>query len=195
MPDIVWRLTSLAVIFVDNSDPYAEDLEASLAEPGSIALAHSPNQKWGSSGSRASDAETQKLEALSAIATHDRFPYSPMEHSVSDNTSYTSPNRHRNTLPPTSPSMSLSSTSNNTNINFLLNPSHSLSPPIDPTIQLSERGTALPTRPAAFQRSMSQMSMSHTLDDNAETEFETAFFLRHYSEGPGLWYVPIACIM
>lgn len=188
------RLICSVVIFVDNSDPYAEDLEASLAEPGKAALATSPSQRWGSSGSRTSDAETQRLDALSAVATHDRFPYSPMDHSLSDSTSYPSPNQRRSAIPPTSPSMSLSSTSNNTNINFLLNPSHSMSPPIDPSIQLSDRTTALPTRPAVSKRSMSQMSISHMPDDNAETEFETAFFLRHYSEGPGLWYALKALI-
>lgn len=176
-----------AVVFVDNSDPYAEDLETSLKEPDRIALANSPHHRWGSSGSRTSDAETQKLEALSAAAAHDRFPYSPVDHSVSDSTSYHSPSQRRSALPPTSPSMSLSSSSNNTNINFLLNPSHSMSPPVDPSIQISERSTALPSRPALSKRSMSQMSMSHMPDDNAETDFETAFFLRHYCEGPGLW--------
>jgi hypothetical protein len=69
-----------------------------------------------------------------------------------------------------------------------------MSPPIDPSIQLSDRSTALPSRPALSKRSMSQISMSHMPDDNAETDFETAFFLRHYSEGPGLWYVLIALI-
>lgn len=154
-------------------------------------MAHSPDQRWGSNGSRTSDAETQRLEALSAVATHDRFPYSPMDHSLSDSTSYPSPNQRRSAIRPASPSISLSSTSNNTNINFLLNPSHSMSPPIDPSIQLSDRSTALPSRPAVSKRSMSQMSISHMPDDNAETDFETAFFLRHYSEGPGLWYAPI----
>ncbi|CAG7921972.1 unnamed protein product [Penicillium olsonii] len=185
--DSVWLDVPKHVIFVDNSDPYAEDLEASLAEPGKAAMAHSPDQRWGSNGSRTSDAETQRLEALSAVATHDRFPYSPMDHSLSDSTSYPSPNQRRSAIPPASPSISLSSTSNNTNINFLLNPSHSMSPPIDPSIQLSDRSTALPSRPAVSKRSMSQMSISHMPDDNAETDFETAFFLRHYSEGPGLW--------
>lgn len=199
--DIVWAwafvgrwLTFSAVIFVDNSDPYADDLEASLADPSIAAQTGSPQYRWGSGGSRTSDAETQGLEALSAVATHDRFPYSSLDHSVSDSTSYTSPNPRRSAaIPPASPSMSLSSTSNNTNINFLLNPSHSLSPSIDPSMQLSDRNTALPSRPAASQRSLSHMSqmslMNHTPDDNSETDFETAFLLRHYSEGPGLWYV------
>lgn len=43
---------------------------------------------------------------------------------------------------------------------------------------------------------MSQMSlMNHTPDDNSETDFETAFLLRHYSEGPGLWYVSSHALM
>lgn len=204
-PNMVWHLweilfgvgfsfldgsSTFAVIFVDNSDPYAEDLEASLAEPGGAAQTQSANSTWGSSGSRTGDAETQRLEALSAVAAHDRFPYSPLAHSVSDTAAYASPSRRQGAvLPPTSPSMSLSSTSNNTNIKFLLNPSHSMSPNIDPSIQLSDRSTALPTRPAASQRSLSHMS--HTPDDNAETDFETAFLLRHYSEGPGLWYASL----
>ncbi|KAJ5145708.1 transcriptional regulator family: Fungal Specific TF [Penicillium bovifimosum] len=190
--DSVWLDVPKHVVFVDNSDPYADDLEASLAEPGSAAQAHSNNNRWGRSGSRTSDAETQGLEALSAVATRDRFSYSPLDPSVSDSPSYTSPNRQRNAaLPPPSPSMSLSSTSNNNNINFLLNPSHTMSPNIDPSMQLSDRGTALPTRPAAAQRSLSHMShispINHAQDDNAEADFEVAFLLRHYSEGPGLW--------
>jgi hypothetical protein len=187
-----------AVVFVDNSDPYADDLEAELAEPGSAVQTHSNNNRWGRSGSRTSDAEAQGLEALSAVATHDRFPYSPLDPSVSDSPSYTSPNRQRSIAPPPpSPSMSLSSTSNNTNINFLLNPSHTMSPNIDPSMQLSDRSAALPTRPAAAQRSLSHMShmshISHAPDDQAETDFEVAFLLRHYSEGPGLWYAFLVC--
>ncbi|KAJ5164812.1 uncharacterized protein N7500_006642 [Penicillium coprophilum] len=191
--DSVWLDVPKHVIFVDNSDPYADDLEGPLADPNA-AQTNSPNHRWGSGASRTSDAETQGLEALSAVA-HDRFPYSSLDHSIPDSTSYTSPNRRHNAaLPPASPSMSLASTSNNTNINFLLNPSHSMSPSIDPSIQLSGRHTPLPSRPAVSQRSISHMSqmsqmslMTHTPDDNSETDFETAFFLRHYSEGPGLW--------
>ncbi|KAJ5518726.1 hypothetical protein N7453_001148 [Penicillium expansum] len=192
--DSVWLDVPKHVIFVDNSDPYADDLEASLVDPSIAAQTDSPSYRWGSGGSRTSDAETQGLEALSAVASHDRFHYSSLDHSVSDSTSYTSPNPRRSTaIPPASPSMSLSSTNNNTNINFLLNPSHSMSPSIDPSMHLSDRNTALPSRPAASQRSLSHMSqmslINHTPDDNPETDFETAFLLRHYSEGPGLWYV------
>ncbi|KAJ6004774.1 transcriptional regulator family: Fungal Specific TF [Penicillium herquei] len=183
--DSVWLDIPKHVIFVDNSDPYADDLETSLAESSAMALAQSRNQRWGS-GSRASDAETHGLEALSAVASHDRFPYSPLDHpSVSDSVSYPSPSRSRGSAmpPPTSPSMSLSASSNNTNINFLLNPSHSLSPSVDSTLHaVDQRSTSLPSRPATVHT-----PVEHSLDCNAETDFEVAFLLRHYSEGPGLW--------
>lgn len=174
------------MIFVDNSDPYADDLETSLAESSAEALAQSRNNRWGS-GSRTSDTGSHGLDTLSTVASHDRFPYSPMDHSVSDSLSYPSPNRSRSSaMPaPTSPSISLSSSNNNTNINFLLNPSHSMSPPVDhPVATPDQRSTSLPTRPAVAQR-----SIEHRADGYAETDFEVAFFLRHYSEGPGLWYV------
>ncbi|KAJ6130177.1 transcriptional regulator family: Fungal Specific TF [Penicillium capsulatum] len=158
--DSVWLDIPKHVIFVDNSDPYADDLESELAESNALALAQSRNQSWGS-GSRASDADSHGLEALSAVAAHDRgMP------------------------PPTSPSISLSASSNNTNINFLLNPSHSMSPPVDPIVQTPEqRSASLPTRPAISRQSTAE----NRVNDHAETDFEVAFLLRHYAEGPGLW--------
>ena len=173
-----------AVIFVDNSDPYADELESSLAESSALAVAQSRNSRWGS-GSRGSDTESHSLEGLSTAATHERFPYSPVDHSVSDSVSYPSPNRRRSSLmpPPISPSISLSANSNNTNINFLLNPSHSLSPPLDSTIHTPDhRSATLPTRPA-----LSRATTDNRMESHAETDFEVAFLLRHYTEGPGLW--------
>lgn len=176
------RCDHCAVIFVDNSDPYADDLETSLAESSAEALAQARNNRWGSS-SRASDAESQGLDTLSTVASHDRFPYSPIDPSA-HSVSYPSPSRSRGSAmpPPTSPAMSVSS-SNNTNINFLLNPSHSLSPSVDPLVTPDQRNTSLPSRPAASQR------VEYREDNRAEKDFEIAFFLRHYAEGPGLWYV------
>ena len=178
---------TLAVIFVDNSDPYATDLETSLAESSALALAQSRNQRWGS-GSRASDADSHGLEALSAVASHDRFPYSP--HSVPDSMSYPSPNRSRSSAmpPPTSPPLSLSSNNNtNTNINFLLNPANSLSPPVDPLGHIAgQRSASLPSRPAI---AVTHRAVEIRVDGDAETDFEISFLMRHYSEGPGLWYV------
>ncbi|KAJ5833228.1 transcriptional regulator family: Fungal Specific TF [Penicillium riverlandense] len=182
--DSVWLSIPKDVIFVDNSDPYADDLEASLAEPGQS------QRRWGSvtTDSRPSDAETHGLEALSAaVASHDhRFPYSPLDHhSVSaDSPSYHSPNQTRAMPPPASPSISLpsnSSTTNhnsNSNLNFLLNPSHSMSPPIDPSIA-DRASSTLPSRPAATSRGIAENA--------GESDFEVAFLLRHYSEVPGLW--------
>ncbi|KAJ5653566.1 transcriptional regulator family: Fungal Specific TF [Penicillium lividum] len=201
--DSVWLDIPKHVVFVDNSDPYADDLETSLAESSAMALAQSRNQRWGS-GSRTSDAEQHGLEALSAVASHDRFVYSPLDHpSVSDSLSYPSPARSRGSAmpPPTSPSMSLSVSSNNTNINFLLNPSHSMSPSIDSaTLHSDQRSALLPSR------SVASRLIEHRVESNAETDFEVAFLLRHYSEGPGLWmdlfdlgtyfasYVPVRAI-
>lgn len=203
---IVIVIDGYPVVFVDNSDPYADELETSLAESNAMALAQSRNQRWGS-GSRASDADSHAMEALSAVGSHDtRYPYSPLDHpSASDSVSYPSPKRSRSSamLPPASPislpSISLSTSSNNTNsnpnhntnINFLLNPSsQSMSPSVaSASIQTPDQKSAtLPSRPAV---SRSSASIDHRVDHNAETEFEIAFLLRHYSEGPGLWYVII----
>ena len=177
-------ITHCSVIFVDNSDPYATDLESSLAESNALALAQSRNQRWGSD-SRTSDVDSHGMEGLSAVASQDRFPYSP--HSLPDSMSYPSPVRSRASAmpPPTSPPLSLSS-HNNTNINFLLNPANSLSPPVDPIAHpASQRSASLPSRPAIIA---AQRSVEVRMDDHAETEFEIAFLMRHYYEGPGLWY-------
>lgn len=177
-------ITHCSVIFVDNSDPYATDLESSLAESNALALAQSRNQRWGSD-SRTSDVDSHGMESLSAVASQDRFPYSP--HSLPDSMSYPSPVRSRASAmpPPTSPPLSLSS-HNNTNINFLLNPANSLSPPVDPIAHpAGQRSTSLPSRPAIIA---AQRSVEVRMDGHAETEFEIAFLMRHYSEGPGLWY-------
>jgi hypothetical protein len=48
-----------------------------------------------------------------------------------------------------------------------------------------QRSASLPSRPATLARSIIEQKM----DGHAETDFEVAFLLRHYTEGPGLWYV------
>src|SRR5699024_1449397 len=121
------------VVFVDNSDPYNDDLEATLHESeAAILAANAQSQNWNGSGIR--DGEVQGLEALSKAAAHDRFsfPLSDQTHpSVSDSSPFTaisppissgpSPGRTRSIPPHASPSISISSnpTSNhNNNINF-----------------------------------------------------------------------------
>ncbi|KAJ5908072.1 transcriptional regulator family: Fungal Specific TF [Penicillium taxi] len=187
--DSVWLDVPERVVFVDNSDPYVDDLEASLAESSAMALAQAQSQRWSSgSGSRASDTDSHSMDAMSTVVTHDRLPFSPLDHpSVSDSVSYPSPNRPRSSAmpPPSSPSIALSANSNNTNINFLLNPSQSISPPVDPIMQTSsQRRTSQPPRHA---HALSRGSIDHKVDTKPETDFEVAFLLRHYSKGPGLW--------
>lgn len=185
------RVLTHAVVFVDNSDPYAEELEATIGESETAVHAPQPNG-WGQI--RSSPGEPRGLEALSTAATHDRFPFPhlgvdhpPMTNGVSftnvDIPSVSSgPCTHQpRPMPPTSPPISVSSSNNN--INFLLNPSHTLSPPIDPSIQ----STADRRRSSFTPRSSLGTASDQKPDPEVETGHEAAFLLRHFSEAPGLW--------
>lgn len=195
----LWRVRT--VTFVDNSDPYAEELETSIASPGNPL----PNRPaWNPNGSyqhAAIDVQPHGLEALSAAATRDTFTLqqhtNPMavDPSMSRNNvtfnppdipqqmaSIPSPNQARNPLPPASPSASISSSNNN--INFLLNPSTSISPPIDPNLHSpDERGDS----PFPQNQLQPRGYFPKAKDVNIETDHEIAFLLRHFSEGPGQW--------
>lgn len=195
--DSVWLDIPKQVVFVDNSDPYNDDLEATLHESeAAILAANAQSQNWnGNSDIR--DGKVQGLEALSTAAAHDRFsfPLSDQTHpSMSDSSPFTaisppissgpSPGRTRSIPPHASPPVSISSnpTSNhNNNIDFLLNPSHSLSPPIDPSIQQPARSSSISARSDA-SRPPAESNGVH-----AESDHEVAFLLRHYAEAPGLW--------
>lgn len=184
------------VTFVDNSDPYADELETTLASPGTSL----PNrQAWSHTGSYQHppmDVQTHGLEALSAAATQDTYTLqqhtNPMavdptmgRNNVTFNPpdipqqipSIPSPNQTRNPLPPTSPSASISSSNNN--INFLLNPSTSMSPSIDPNLHSPDEPNQLQHRGGYIAH--------YKADVNVETDHEIAFLLRHFSEGPGQW--------
>lgn len=197
--DSVWLDIPKQVVFVDNSDPYNDDLEATLQESeAAILAANAQSQNWiGNSDIR--DGEVQGLEALSTAADHDRFSFpslSDQTHpSMSDSSPFTaispptssgpSPGRTRSIPPHASPPVSISSnpTSNhNNNINFLLNPSHSLSPPIDPSIQQPARSSSISARSDA-----SRPPAESITGVAAESDHEVAFLLRHYAEAPGLW--------
>lgn len=186
------------MVFVDNSDPYAEDLEATLGA-SEAAVANASHNEWNVSPEIRvpSEGET-RLQALSAAATHDQYPFhAPMDQSMShDNVSYNveitpsapsihSPNHLRGTIPPSAASPSASISSSNNNINFLLNPSSSLSPNIDPNLH-----TPVDRRESSYT-SMSLTSRGAAADlrpdVHVETEHEIAFLLRHFSETPGLW--------
>lgn len=149
-------------------------------------------------GFQSSDIATSAhgLEALSAAATRDQYPFlpppTPSENNVGRSSmtygnanmgsTSLSPTQPRTSMPPpTSPSVSISS---NNNINFLLNPS-SISPPIDPNLQspLGNRETSITTP------SSRSIPSEFRIDTKTETEHEVAFLLRHFSEAPGQWLV------
>jgi hypothetical protein len=186
----------LSVTFVDNSDPYAEDLEGALA-PNQLSSDHHDNG-WNMDASFQNtdiSTPTHGLEALSAAATRDHYTFLPPPTPTDNNMPRTglafsgatmpavslSPSLPRTSMPPpVSPSVSISSTNN---INFLLNPS-SISPPIDPNLQspIANRETSITTP------SLRSIPSEFRTDSKAETEHEVAFLLRHFAEGPGQWY-------
>lgn len=209
------------MIFVDNSDPYADDLEATLHESEAAMLAENAQDNiW--DHSQHSDVraasigeEAQRgLEALSTAASHNSFSYpsldagrshhqrqnpasipadsvSSFDHSVELSppvSSGPSPSQARSTLPPqASPPVSIASSStnhHNNTINFLLNPSHSLSPSVDANIQQP----AAPRRSSLTARSNAPRAQTESRPTvQAETDHEIAFLLRHYAEAPGQW--------
>ncbi|KAJ9191188.1 transcriptional regulator family: Fungal Specific TF [Paecilomyces variotii] len=198
--DSVWLDIPKNVIFVDNSDPYAEDLEATLGASES-AVANTPHSDWNiSPGIRApGEGETRGLQALSAAASHDHYPFHPpIDQSMQpDNVSFhnveitpSAPSMHspgniRSAIPPSAASPSVSISSSNNNINFLLNPSSSLSPNIDPTLHapVDRRESSYTSMSLASRVAAADLRP----DVQVETEHEIAFLLRHFSESPGLW--------
>lgn len=184
------------MVFVDNSDPYAEELEATLGESEGSVSARSQSNGWAQMRTPSTGEESHGLEALSVAATNARFPFPHLgheHHSMSNDVPFNlvdipasvssgpSPSQ-ASAIPSASPPISVSS--NNTNINFLLNPSNSsISPPIDPSIQsTAER------RSSSFTTHRSSLGSAEQKPDvEVETAHEGAFLLRHFSEAPGLW--------
>ncbi|KAE8362887.1 hypothetical protein BDV27DRAFT_130779 [Aspergillus caelatus] len=204
--DSVWLDIPKHVIFVDNSDPYVEDLEAALGESeAAILAANAQNRHWNAQRAISLDGETQGLKALSAAAAHDQLPYTSLnmdqqplatpDSGVAFNavpattvTTGPSPNPTCNATPgQPSPPVSISpSNSTNNNINFLLNPSQSLSPQTDPNLQYAttRRSSSLTARSVA---SRGVGTVESKPDIPVETDREIMFLLRHFSESPGLW--------
>ncbi|KAE8356179.1 hypothetical protein BDV28DRAFT_127532 [Aspergillus coremiiformis] len=201
----VWLDIPKHVIFVDNSDPYAEDLEAALGESeAAILAANAQNRDWHAHRALSMDGETHGLKALSATAVHDRLPYTPLnidsQHLPTPDsgvaftgvpttmTTGSSSNQTCNVIPgQPSPPVSISpSNSSNNNINFLLNPSQSHSPQMDPNTHraTARRSSSLTSRSAV---SRATGTGDPTLDVPVETDPEIMFLLRHFSESPGLW--------
>lgn len=180
--------------FVDNSDPYADDLDEQFNTDTPLNTHGAP--AWSQGGGylpSSTDAQTHGLDALSAAATAENHPiYQSIVDHIAENTS--SHARLENTeyqeatrsslspiiariptaISPESPSLPLSSPNNN--INF----TNGMPQPIDPGLHSSEN-----------QRSSSLVSQGLTQETRitfaVETEYEATFFLRSFSEGPGLW--------
>ena len=139
------------------------------------------------------------LEALSAAASRDQYSFisqappadhvmmpSPIHYMPHDSRAglQSPPTRHA-MLPPGSPSTSINSTNNN--INFLLNPTNSMSPVIDPSLQspMDHRDSSVTVSPLVSQKS--KQDSNSKSDQPVESDHEVAFLLRHFAEAPGQW--------
>lgn len=187
-------MTLNAVVFVDNSDPYAEEVDAGTSETRPAATSTQEHHIWegsadGPEPALSMQAENHGLEALSAVATHDRLSFYPVSGpEQNDIASAAAVAAAGNDALLASGDFDLSGapsavpvSSTNNNMRFLLNPSHRPTPPVDPrTNAASGPGTtmSISARPSAGE---------YDADISVETEHETAFLLRHFSEAPGLW--------
>jgi len=187
-------LLTQAVTFVNVTDPYAEDpLDPALTSPDASVAA--PLQAdWAPEATYRSGSNqftAHGLEALSAAASRDRasFPHSqPSHHDMATTAiSYMTQNLHNapsfpiSTHRPTqlshSPTMSMSSINN---INFLLNPQGSLSPPIDPCLRN-------PPELRDASNSAPAVRTDSRVEQPVESDQEVAYLLRHFAEAPGSW--------
>lgn len=141
--------------------------------------------------SRNYGAPAHGLDALSAAASRDRGSFQPPQPSHHDMAStamsYMAQNLHhppnspssirRHMHMPNSPTVSISSTNN---INFLLNPQSSLSPPIDPNLQ---------NAPEQGENSLTGTALRSEVktEQPLESDQEVASLLRHFAETPGSW--------
>ncbi|EGD99636.1 hypothetical protein TESG_06981 [Trichophyton tonsurans CBS 112818] len=191
--DSVWLDIPKEVVFVDNSDPYADELEEQFNTHGEPAWSHG-----GGYLPPFTEAQTHGLDALSAAATAENHPIyqSVADHIAENSNSHTRTETTEHpeaTVSSSSPtiarvpaevspgSLSLPLSSPNNNVGFMLNVSSNGMPqPIDPGLHSPED-----------QRTASSLSQGLTqvtrVTSSAETEHEVAFFLRHFSEGPGRW--------
>ncbi|EFE36902.1 uncharacterized protein ARB_04429 [Trichophyton benhamiae CBS 112371] len=185
------------VVFVDNSDPYADELEEHFNTD--TPLDTHGESAWSHGGGYLppfTEAQTHGLDALSAAATAENHPIyqSVADHIAENSNSHTrlettehpeatisnsSPTIARIPTEASPGSLSLSLLSPNNNVGFMLNaPSNGIPQPIDTGLHSHEN-----QRPTS---SVSQgLPQVMRVTSSVETEHEAAFFLRHFSEGPG----------
>ena len=185
----------IIVTFVDVTDPYAGDpLDDPPLTPPDTSISVPLRADCGPDAtyrSRSSEVAAHGLEALSAAASRDTdaFLHSQASHHEMASTaiSYMAQNLHqspgsqssarRYMQMANSPTTSVNLTNN---INFLLNPQGSRSPPIDPSLrnppeQREHSFTATALRPES------------RVEQPVESDQEVAYLLRHFAEAPGSW--------
>jgi hypothetical protein len=188
---------------VDNTDPHVEELEASLLATDasrSETLVHAWNHRHSLS---VTNDTAHALTALPTAAAKKQYAFQHPSTAPADSTILTrtassdarapsslgtthSPRNARSEfLSPTSPPASITS-SNNNNINFLLNPANTMSPSVD-----SSLSTAVDRRDSSSYSSFTgrhiNILSNEQLDAKVETDHEIAFLLRHFAENPGYW--------
>ncbi|PGH09327.1 hypothetical protein GX51_00769 [Blastomyces parvus] len=213
--DSVWLEIPKQVTFVDNSDPYAEEIGTLLTSETATSVPSPQLLDWSTNGDyrhlEVMDSQAHGLEALSAAATREAYPF----HETPSNSLLPSMNRDttasdiypRHTelhssvaLIPSSnstgPAVSASSLSPatsmcspNNNINFLLNPSAPMPSHVDPRSPRSVLDESESPSAATGPSESRGSDLELRVDSEVEAEFdhETAFLLRHFSEAPGRW--------
>ena len=198
-------LTKETVTFVNNFDPYAEplspELEGITPSPHPIILDRAQDLVWGRPDQLQRSAEgiaAHGLEALSAAATGNHYTHLqqgiPPRHDVAQpSITYPASDFHHacrpssperdNMPPPMSPPISM--TSSNNNLDFILNPSSTISPTIDRNLQphFEHREAFFSSRTPVSKQLLPEVQ----LESGIEMEHEIAFLLRHFSESPGHW--------
>ena len=175
------------------TDPLSPDIDHHFAFPEHTAIGEHRDDNWDGHNQYSMHTEpfghTGGLEALSAAATANSYPYMlPKAEAKRKTTSFDeseSPQIGRPTiprgrvtpgqLPPESMGPS------NNNINFILNPTASMNPAIDPN--LASHYT--PTKPADNLPQSQTTSPNQRSDGNGDPEHEVAFLLRNFSEVSG----------
>ena len=202
----VWLDIPKQVTFVDNSDPYAEplspDLDGTATTPSQKDVSpqyHSQSNEWDLGDNfhaPVEEAQASGLHALSVAASSDQHPFPPslpsdpsssthpMDFTAPEGTQKMHPHG-RIAQPPMSTDASPPGSLSSPNINFMLNPSNHISPPVDQDLQ----SAAGPTSHSFSSGSRTSRAVLADLrpDANVETDHEIAFLLRHYSEQPGQW--------
>lgn len=193
------------VTFVANFDPCAEpsspELDDNTASTGQTASESSHDVIWGISENfqRSTGVmATHGLEALSAAASADSYPQSRHSGSAQRDlnqptVAWTASEIHRARRPPTSRGSEMPTStsppasllSSNNNLDFILNPSSTLSPPIDPDLQphLDNISRSVSTGAVGSR----QLPTDFHFEASVETDHEIAFLLRHFAEAPGQW--------